>query len=108
VKRKLALGVLAVLLALVVNVAVCGGLVVAIRDAQARCPDRHRIKTGMTQDEVRAILGEPAGTRQLPVGDGDWLDDMGWQYECEFLSLTPDFVVMFDKNGRVVGTLIRK
>lgn len=53
------------------------------------CPEMDRVKTGMTADEVRGVLGEPA-TRQ----EGRWV--------CNCPSAShPPVVVEFDTDGRV-------
>jgi outer membrane protein assembly factor BamE (lipoprotein component of BamABCDE complex) len=63
------------------------------------CPDRDRIHTGMTMDEVRGILGNPKTENAGPEG-------FHWYYECGFFSLSSPISVHFDSAGRVEHTYI--
>ena len=77
----------------------CGGCAIALRNAPESCPDRDRIRNGMTKDEVRNALGEPKKITTYQTNDS-------WEYDCGPFSLSPPISVWFDENGRVEHTYI--
>jgi outer membrane protein assembly factor BamE (lipoprotein component of BamABCDE complex) len=98
---------LALLLAGVAPLASCN------RPTTAQFDAVHR---GMTEDEVRALLGNPSSTAQLPPSIAAQAGYVArWHYGDNLSSLatnaafpdTPDsrvFVVFFDAEGRVVDS----
>jgi hypothetical protein len=98
-----------VLLALVV---VLGGLAVGLvflpygsRVTRENC---ERIKHGMTEAEVRAILGKPWDDSLFdPEGPvGARFSERKWKYSREWISDDCKIFVTFDDNGRVLDAVL--
>jgi hypothetical protein len=58
-----------------------------------------QVQVGMTMQEVEAILGRPYDKEILASGQQSW----SYSYSWTFVDV---FEVVFDENGRVVGTFM--